>query len=500
MSQSTPLHSPEQSPKQTKSNALSRRAFLRFAGAGAVTIAIVSCSSPSSSTPAASTSGASDAQSAPSAAARTLVVQGNPTDEQGVADSFSEKFPDATVEFISVTGIDHEEVASKILSMVAAGQRFDLGGAATEANQLYAGQGLSVNMREWVERDAEELRDFFSDCHPSLIEAMMFEDGLYMLPQNFNAANMYYNTAMFEQAGIERPADDWTNEDFLAIASQLATGAGTANQTYGYGWTNRLWGSWMPFIFSHGANLTTEERAPGGEWMWGNFYADDPAAEGRGGGWRWLAPQANNAANVEALQVVVDMIQQSVSPTVELGGGDTLQGFFTANKMAMTPAGGFWAKGLSNAGMANGSFDVMLWPKAATQRHQFGTGGKFIFQQSQEQDLAWDYCKHTVSIEGMRAFYVAPISTPTRRSFMNAEFYAETGPEHWQVFQDTLDKHPSTSPIPAPPCSNPMTTTFTKFTGLATNGEMTPQAALDGMQTELLEIFERAGDMYNLEG
>ncbi|MEZ4609623.1 MAG: hypothetical protein R2838_05100 [Caldilineaceae bacterium] len=43
-------------------------------------------------------------------------------------------------EYISITGIDHEEVAAKMLSMLAAGEQVDLGFAATEATQLYAGR------------------------------------------------------------------------------------------------------------------------------------------------------------------------------------------------------------------------------------------------------------------------------------------------------------------------------------------------------------------------
>ena len=44
-----------------------------------------------------------------------------------------------------------------------------------------------------------------------------------------------------------------------------------------------------------------------------------------------------------------------------------------------------------------------------------------------------------------------PNTTPTRRSMVNEAFYAGTGPAHWQVFYDTLDRFPTTGPIPAPP-------------------------------------------------
>jgi hypothetical protein len=92
-------------------------------------------------------------------------------------------------------------------------------------------------------------------------------------------------------------------------------------------------------------------------------------------------------------------------------------------------------------------------------------------------------------------------TTPSRRSMCTAESFDSTGPAHWQVFYDTLDKHPDTAPIPAPPISNPMTTLFTNYTGRAMTGELSPQAALDGMQAELEDLFARSGqNMYNKEG
>src|SRR5690606_11248917 len=150
-------------------------------------------------------------------------------------------------------------------------------------------------------------------------ETMMYEGDLYQLPRDFNAANMYFNTQLLEEAGLEMPGEDWTREDFLEYARAM-TGIGEAGDSFGYGWTNRLWGSWTPWFFVNDTNLLVEERAPGGEWLWDTFYADDPLAEGRGGGWRWPAPQANNPAMVEALEFVVSLTQEGLTPVVEMGG------------------------------------------------------------------------------------------------------------------------------------------------------------------------------------
>jgi ABC-type glycerol-3-phosphate transport system substrate-binding protein len=81
-----------------------------------------------------------------------------------------------------------------------------------------------------------------------------------------------------------------------------------------------------------------------------------------------------------------------------------------------------------------------------------------------------------------------------------AEAFAETGPAHWQVFYDTLDKHPDTAPIPAPPISNPMTTLFTSYTGRAMTGELSPQQAMDELQKELEDLVARSQDIMYPQG
>jgi maltose-binding protein MalE len=374
------------------------------------------------------------------------------------------------------------------MTNIAAGDVPDMTQVATEGTQLFAGQGIGAPLDDYVKRDAETMKEFFSDVHPALIEAMMYEGSLYELPVDFNAANMYFNMAKLQEAGLSLPKEDWTKDDFYDMVKKLTK---KEAQTYGYQWVNRLWGGWMPWIFANGSNLLAEERAPGGEWLWQTFYKDDPAAKGRGGGWRWPAPKANDAANVEALEFMVQLQNEGLTPTADLGGGSSIQGFFTGGQLAMTPAGGFWAGGLHNAGMKPDAFDAQFWPKWKTQRHQFGTAGYVMFKEAKNKDLAWEFMKHSVSKEVMTIFFEGNPTTPTRRSMMTAERYATTGPKNWKVFYDTLDKHPDTAPIPAPPESNPMTTIFTKYTGLAVTNEQKPKDALDAMQKDLEALWAK---------
>ncbi len=493
---------------------VTRRDFLRIAGLGVAAVAATACGATSSTSPGAATAasgsaataaaagtsaaaGATAAGSAPSAAA--LITKGQTLkialigSEIGAnfkksADTFKAKFPDVTIEFTPLQGADWEAYFSKIMTNIAAGNVPDLTQVATEGTQLFAGKGLAEPLDAYVKRDAAVMKEFFSDVHPSLIEAMMYEGSLYELPSDFNAANMYFNMDMLNKAGLSLPKEDWTKDDFYSMVQKLTN---KASGVYGYQWVNRLWGGWLPWIFDNGSNLLTEERAPGGDWMWSGFYKDDPGAKGRGGGWRWPAPRANDPANVEALDFMVQLQKEGLTPTADLGGGSSIQGFFTGGKLAMTPAGGFWAGALHNAGMKPDAFDVQFWPKWKSQRHQLGTGGYVMFSQAKNKDLAWEFMKHSVTKDTMALFFEGNPTTPSRRSMMTADRYAPTGPKNWHVFYDTLDKHPDTAPIPAPPESNPMTTLFTKYTGLAVTGEMTSKAALDAMQKELEALWAK---------
>ena len=421
----------------------------------------------------------------------TLTFQEDEKQYTDVIKAWNEKYPNITIQFVNVTGVDHAEVATKILAMMAAGQPVNIGYAATEATQLYAGEGLAASLTQRVQDSKADLAEYFSDVSPVLVDTDLYNGDLYQLPRDFNAANMYFNTGLLKEAGLEMPAEDWTKDDFTEYAKAM-TGLGDAKDSFGYGWTNRLWGSWTPWYFVNDTNLLTEAQADGGDWLWSTFYADDPNAAGRKGGPLWPAPQANNPKMLEALEFVVSLTTNKYTPAVDLGGGGTLQGFFQAGKLGMTPAGGFWSGGLINAGMKKGDFDVQFWPKWASQRHQLGVGAAWLLDGGENSDQAWEFVKFNTQKEVMEMigfFGELTGTTPVRRSMNDEKRYSTSGPANWHVFYDTLDKFPDTAPIPAPKFSIQETDIYTRYTALAVTGQSTPKEALDGMQTELEALY-----------
>jgi ABC-type glycerol-3-phosphate transport system substrate-binding protein len=57
----------------------------------------------------------------------TLRFQENADNYSDIVAAFQEQFPNVDIEFVNVTGIDHAEIATKIMTQFAAGQPVDIG-------------------------------------------------------------------------------------------------------------------------------------------------------------------------------------------------------------------------------------------------------------------------------------------------------------------------------------------------------------------------------------
>ncbi|WP_422934408.1 ABC transporter substrate-binding protein [Sinomonas sp. P47F7] len=397
-----------------------------------------------------------------------------------VADSFIKANPGVTVKFNGINGTDWNDFFTKVLTQIAAGNPPDIVSVATEGVQLFAQKKLAHPLDDFVKRDKDQLAPYFKDVHPSLVEAMMYQGNLYELPTDFNAGNMYFNTSLLKKSGLEVPKADWTMDDFKSVATAIKKNPDTVP----FDWVVRLWGSWTSFMYANGGNLVTEGKYDGGDWLWSQFYSGDPAAQGRKGGWKWGAPTANSDAVVESLDLMVELANSGLSAKPDVGGGSTLQGLFSNNKIGMAIGGGFWAGGLHNAGMGPDTFDVQYFPKWKVQRHLFGTGGYGIFESSKNKDLAWEFLKSLVEPSAIEILTAGNSTTPSRRSMMTAERYAPTGPKNWKVFYDTLDKLPNTAPIPAPPYYNAMANALNQRTTEAMSSG-NAKSALNGLQKDL---------------
>ena len=404
---------------------------------------------------------------------------------QSLVDAFTARHPDISVRLQAVQGTDWADFFAKILTMVAAGTPPDVCVVATEGAQLFA-ERLAEPLDEFIKRDAAQVQDYFDDVHPSLIEAFMYKGSFYQMPIDFNAANMYFNTEAMRRAGVPYPAADWTHQDFLTMARQMRQAAGSGFVPF-Y-WTNRLWGGIVPWLYINDTSFLTETKSPGGEWLWDRFYPDHKGAYS--GGFLWEGSNASDPRVAESFEFVRALVEEGLGTSHAQGGGNELVGQFSGGSIGMTPAGGFWVQGLSEAGLTPQDYDVAYFPKWRTQRHQFGAAGYAILKTSERKDEAWEWVKFCTSREGMQLAFPSPNTTPTRRSMCNEALYSQKGPAHWKVFYDTLDQLPC-APIPAPPQQAAVETALIKnVLGAVTGSAAELPAALERLDEDLTRALE----------
>jgi multiple sugar transport system substrate-binding protein len=414
-------------------------------------------------------------------AALRVAILGTAQDAEGrqeLVRAFNVEHPDIPVLIEPVQGADWRDFFSKLLTMVAAGIPPDVVYVATEGTQLFADR-LAEPLDDFVRRDAEELREYFADVHPSLVESFMYEGSLFQLPIDFNAANMFLNTQVLRRAGLELPKPDWNHDDFLAMVRATRRTHGGAFAPY-Y-WTNRLFGGVVPWLYANGTSFLTEAKAPGGEWLWQTFY---PGERNRSGGYRWRGANALDERVVETFEFLRELVAEGLGTRPEEGGGGALVGLFASNRIGAAPAGGYWVQGLHEAGMTADRFDVQFFPRWRTQRHQFGSAGYAIMRTARDKDAAWEWVKFCARKESMQLALPGQATTPTRRSMLTQDRYAKTGPRNWRVFYDTLDRFGDTGPIPAPPQQAAVESALIKHVGAAVGGSDV-RPALTALQRDL---------------
>ena len=345
---------------------ISRRGFLGASAgvAAAAAVGLTGCG------------GSSGGSGSSSSSKNTLTVAVNGTQaaataiSQAVGPAFKQAHPGVTLNFMAINGTDWNDYFSKILTLIASGNPPDLTTVATEGLQLFAGKGLAQPLNSYVMSDKASLQGFFSDVHPVLIESMMYQGDLYVLPTDFNAGNMFFSTELLDRAAsasaIRRTTGRRTTSTPWPRSGQAPPARWRGTGSCGCG------GAGPPGCTPTTPTCSPRGAGPAAAGWWDTFYKNDPAAQGRQGGWHWGAPTANDANTVAALQYMIDLKNARLSASPDVGGGGTLQGLFASNHIAMTIGGGFWAGGLHTAGMSPTSFDVQYFPAWSTQKHLLG--------------------------------------------------------------------------------------------------------------------------------
>jgi multiple sugar transport system substrate-binding protein len=367
---------------------------------------------------------------------------------------FNKRYPNVKVtdQFTPITS--WPDYIDKLVTQIASGKAPDLIHIATEGALLTISKKLVIPLDEFINTDAG--KDFLTEIDPVLIKSFTVEGKLYLLPEAWNNMMIYYNTKVFKEAGVSRPADDWTWDDFLALAKRLTSGEGP-NKRFGFGIPYFNFGL-TPFWYSNGTSVLK-----------------DDLKESNLGDSKFL----------ESVKFIHGLVQIGVSPDPANTDPNAVFQLFAAGKIAMT-GGGHWPMQFFKANQFS-DYDVVPWPKQVTQKTVFGAAGYGISSRTKQKSLAWELIKELASVESERQAAGSGVAIPARRTIAESpEFLAQ--PEHAALFYKSLSY---AAPVQAPTNYAEVERILMRHLGQVMADEVKPEDALKAADQELAAAMKQ---------
>ncbi len=213
---------------------ISRRNFLKIAGATAAATSLAACGATSSSSDAATSTSTSTADSTASEGASTEPVtlkvttwdlDVNPINTT-LAEAFMAKFPHITIEFVDTPSADYTQKLSVMLN------------GGSDVDVIYVKDAdTSPGLAE--KGQLEDLTSYVADAgidisiYNGVADNFVMEDGkLIGLPGTRSYYILYFNKDIFDAAGVDYPTNDMTWAEFEETAKAITAGEG-ADKKYG---------------------------------------------------------------------------------------------------------------------------------------------------------------------------------------------------------------------------------------------------------------------------
>lgn len=382
----------------------SRRRFLRLAGMTAAGAALVAC--------APVTAPAQPVAEPGVAAEQPEIVYAfhDPADfRQEAVETFNQQFPNITITLQQIP----DEFPTKIFTMAAANTLPDVVRVWEPMVLDFGRAGQVIDLQPMIDNEPDFQPEDFLE---SFYHFPLLEGKRYGVADGWNGHLCFYNKDLFDQAGVDYPSEDWTWDDYVAIAEAISRPE------------ERIWGSdglfigWLHWsyklVWQNGGQVYNEDYT--------ECLLDSPEA-------------------IEGLQFWADRLQEGrimPLPAQAEGLGD----LFQSGNAAMQRVG-TWVMGA----LAEGPFAWDMVPEPMRQRRStlIHTAFNVIPTTTQDKDAAWQWLNFITGPEGMY-LYVKRNATPAaRRSVNERRPWVREGIEaHWDYVPEAGEYG---TLVPAPP-------------------------------------------------
>lgn len=231
-----------------------------------------------------------------------------------LAEKFNETNSDIRIE-VDGTSIGWDGVATKMITMLAGGEPFDIATISTSYYPQFVSLGQALDITEHAKETYSE-----EEYYWSVFDGLMVDGKLYGVPISVYTLVNFFNKDMYDAAGVEYPSlewgeNAWTFEDWQEVANKLTQGEGLDRQ-YGV-WVEYQLERTALFLFAEGLDY------------WGEN----------------LEPQFTNERNIEIHETLYKMLHEDeVMPNADLINTTGMDQLFADGKVA-NYISGTWSHG-----------------------------------------------------------------------------------------------------------------------------------------------------------
>ena len=123
--------------------------------------------------------------------------------------------------------------------------------------QIYMENDILLDLTDYIAKDGVDMSIYY----PDIAAIYTCSDGkIFALPKDHDTIALLYNKALFDEAGVEYPTNDWTYEDMYEAAKAITENTADPN-VYGYALnTSNDQDGWYNYIYSYGGNVVNTEK------------------------------------------------------------------------------------------------------------------------------------------------------------------------------------------------------------------------------------------------
>ena len=231
---------------------------MALALAGVMALSIAACGGGSgASTSSGSDSGSADAGTA---ASGDLLINIWDANQQAGIQEICDDWTALGNPKVKVEVIDWDNYWTLLEAGASGGQLADVFWMHSDYAQIYMENDILLDLTDYIAKDGVDMSIYY----PDIAAIYTRSDGkIFALPKDHDTIALLYNKALFDQAGVAYPTDEWTYQDMYEAAKAIKEA--TPDDTYGVALnTSNDQDGWYNYIYAYGGNVVNTEKTDTG--------------------------------------------------------------------------------------------------------------------------------------------------------------------------------------------------------------------------------------------